>query len=118
MIQSIYPENLAEIKKPMVGDKYRPGNGTEGEVFINAWCCHCQRDKAMSEGEDFNECDDDERCDIIADTFAYAIDDEKYPKEWQIGKDGQPCCTAFVPLGDPIPPPRDDLTVDMFGVKP
>jgi hypothetical protein len=72
----------------------------------------------MREGEDINECDDDERCDIIADTFAYAIDDEKYPKQWQIGKDGQPCCTAFVPLGDPIPPPRDDLTVDMFGVKP
>lgn len=117
MNQAIYPETLAEMTKARAGEKYRPSNGTEGDCFFAAWCCKCQRDKAMREGMDVDECDDNERCDIIANTMCYDVEDEGYPKEWQIGKDGQPCCTAFVPAGDPIPPARDDLTIDMFEVK-
>ena len=36
----------------------------------------------MSEGKDFFECAPEEVCQIIADTYAYSVDDPKYPKEW------------------------------------
>ena len=49
---------------------YRPSNGTEGHCFMEAWCCHCARDKAMREGADLDDCDDNEKCDIIAASFA------------------------------------------------
>ena len=94
-------------------EKYRPSNGSEGECFYAGWCRHCQRDKAMREGCDFDECDDNDLCQIIADTMAYDIDHAKYPKEWTYDKDGNPCCTAFVPAGDPIPT-HDEFTIDMF----
>jgi hypothetical protein len=93
-------------------ERYRPSNGTEGACFFESWCSHCARDKAMSEGIDIDECDDDQVCQIIADTFAYDIDHPKYPIEW-IYKDGQPTCTAFIQAGQPIPL-KDDLTMDMF----
>ena len=114
MTTAIYPQSLAEILKHRAGDKYRPSNGTEGECFFAAWCRNCQRDKAMREGVDIEECDDNERCDIIANTFAYDVEDQEYPVEWQYGKDGQPRCTAFVPAGDPIPTPRCAHTQDLF----
>ena len=117
MSQSIFPERLAAAYVKHAGEKYRPSNGTEGECFFASWCFKCQRDKAMREGVDIDECDDNERCDIIANTMCFDVEDEEYPKEWQIGKDGQPCCTAFVPAGEAIPAPHDDLTIDMFEVK-
>lgn len=39
-------------------------------------------------------------------------------EEWVYGPDDEPMCTAFVPAGDPIPPPKDDRTIDMFGTDP
>lgn len=114
MTRPIYPETLAAMLVKRAGEKYRPSNGTEGECFFAAWCCHCQRDKAMREGLDVNECDDSERCEIIANTFAYEIEDPEYPIEWQYGKDGQPCCTAFIEAGQPIPEPRCTQTMELF----
>lgn len=111
----IWPADLAEMCKARAGEKYRPSNGTEGECFFSAWCRCCQRDKAMLEGCDVDECDDNERCDIIAATMRFNVEDPDYPGEWQIGKDGQPCCTAFVEAGMPIPTPRCSSTPDMFG---
>lgn len=110
----IYPADWAALCAERVGQPYQPSNGTEGECFISSWCGECQRDKSMREGAPIEECDDDELCDIIARSFAYSPGDEQYPKEWQYDKDGQPCCTAFIPVGDPIPPPPDTLTKDMF----
>lgn len=110
----IFPTDMAEMLKPRAGEKYQPSNGTEGEMFFRSWCFQCQRDKAMREGCDVDECDDDERCEIIADTMAFAVDDPQYPSEWQYGKDGQPCCTAFVSAGSAVPPARCDKTIDMF----
>lgn len=112
------PAEWAALTKERAGQKYRPSNGTEGEIFMGNWCCKCQRDKSMREGADFDECDDDERCDLIANTMCYDVEDDEYPKEWTYGNDGQPCCTAFVPVGEQIPPPRDELTIDMFEVEP
>lgn len=92
---------------------YRPSNGSEGCDFFEHWCTNCQRDKSMREGAPIEDCDDNEVCQIIGDTFAYEIDDPKYPKEWCYDDSGHPCCTAFVPAGQPIPQ-RDDKTIDMF----
>lgn len=114
MNQAIYPERLAAAYVKHAGEKYRPSNGTEGECFFESWCRHCQRDKAMREGANLDECDDTERCDIIANTFAYDVDDAEYPTEWQYGKDGQPCCTAFIPAGDQIPTQRCTKTLELF----
>lgn len=86
--------------------QYQPSNGTEGAMFINAWCRRCQRDKAMREGADFDECDDNELCEIIAASFRGQV------KEW-IEDDSGPRCTAFVEAGNVVPE-VDTLTGDLF----
>lgn len=112
--QGIYPDDFAKMLMDRAGQKYQPSNGTEGECFFDSWCRQCARDRSMREGDDFDDCDDDEVCGIIANTMAYNPEDEEYPKEWQYGENGQPRCTAFVPAGQPVPPPRDEHTIDMF----
>jgi len=84
-----------------MAEKFRPSNGTEGEVFIGHWCCNCQRDV-------------DEGCPILGATFSFDIDHPDYPKEWVRDETG-PKCTAFVELGEPLPTPRCENTIDMFG---
>lgn len=110
----IYPASFAAMNVSRAGEKYRPSNGTEGDLFMDAFCRRCQRDGAMREGMDFDECDDNERCDLIGRTMLHPIEAPEYPSEWQYGKDGQPCCTAFVPAGQPIPEPRCTLTRELF----
>lgn len=109
MPHALYPQGLAELCKADAGKQWEPSNGTEGYAFIESWCGQCQRDKSMREGVDFDECDDNECCPIIAASFRGEA------KEWQYDKNGQPCCTAFVPAGDTVPLPKDNLTIDMFG---
>jgi hypothetical protein len=93
-------------------EKYRPSNDTEGDIFMDVWCRHCARDKAMREGLDVDECDDDQLCKIIALTMEYKTDDPEYPIEWQY-KNGHPICMAFIQAGQPVPL-KDDLTMDLF----
>ena len=88
-------------------DKYLPSNGTEGEISFDGWSRQCARDRSMRDGEPFDDCDDNELCDIIARSFRGEVD------EWVYGPDDQPMCTAFVPAGQPIPV-RDDHTLDLF----
>lgn len=92
---------------PLPGVQYTPSNGTEGYSFLESWCGDCQRDRAMREGVDIDECDDNEKCEIIGASFrGEAV-------EWR--DLGDKCvCLAFVPAGDPVPEPRDTLTIDMF----
>lgn len=97
---------------------YRPSSGTEGAAFFEAWCCHCARDKAMREGANYDDCDDNEVCPIIAKTFAHEVTDPEYPKEWIVGDDDYPRCTAYVEAGREVPPPRCERTADMFGPMP
>lgn len=89
-------------------EKYLPSNGTEGEIFFDGWCRQCARDRSMRDGEPFDDCDDNELCDIIARAFRGEVD------EWVYGPDDEPMCTAFVPAGEPIPSPKDDHTMDLF----
>lgn len=101
----ILPAAHAALNAERAGRPYQPSNGTEGEFFFEAWCRGCARDRAMREGDDVNECDDDEVCNLIARSMAFKPGDAEYPAEWQYDKTGQPCCTAFVPAGEPIPTP-------------
>jgi hypothetical protein len=94
---------------------FQPSNHTVGQSFIAEWCGNCARDKALREGGALDECDDNQRCDIVGRTMAYNVDDTEYPDEWIYDRNGQPCCTAFIPSGDPVPAPRCDHTDDIFG---
>lgn len=101
---AIFPPGWAEMTAKNAGQKYCPSNGSEGDLFINAWC-HC--------------CAKRPECEIVGLTLAFSREDEEYPQEWQYAPDGQPCCTAFVDADNPATgTPRCDLTVDMFDAAP
>ena len=85
---------------------YLPSNGSDGVCFFDSWCRRCARDKAMRDGADFDECDDNELCDIIAAAFRGPV------PEWVEDESG-PRCTAFVPADHPIPF-VDTLTMNLF----
>lgn len=85
---------------------YVPSNSTEFCEFSDDWCRHCARDKAMREGDPIDECDDNERCEILTAAFFGQI------KEWVEDADG-PRCTAFVPAGEKIPE-IDTNTIPLF----
>ena len=89
-----------------MNERFIPANGSEGADFLDTWCRRCARDKAMRDGADFDECDDNELCQIIAASFRGEV------AEW-IYKDGEPTCTTFVPAGDKVPQ-VDTLTGDLF----
>lgn len=93
------------------GSPYMPSNGSEGEYFHSMWCEECERDKVMSGQATVEDADKDPSlyCEILGRSFR---DSEPLP-EWTIGEDGQPKCTQFVPLGQPIPY-RCENTPDMF----
>ena len=80
--QGIYPDDLAGALKPQAGEKWRPSNGTEGEMFIASQCHGCKR---------WNGGD----CQILLKTMFFDVEDEDYPPEWCYGEDGQPTCTGF-----------------------
>lgn len=79
----IYTEGMAERLKDRVGEKWQPSNGTEGMMFISRMCTNCNR----NQGDDY--------CDIQTLTMLFSPEDEEYPSEWCIDKNGQPTCTAF-----------------------
>jgi hypothetical protein len=97
--------------KEQAGEHYEPSNGTEGMCFHEGWCCNCERDKVMNGTATQEDADRDPSlyCEILNQSFC-----DGGAKEWQFDKNGDPCCTAFVPMGETVPPPRDDKTIDMF----
>lgn len=101
--QRIYPDSFAAIviENGSIDKKWRPSNGTEGELFFNCWCDDCERSGCRT-------------CEIIGRTMFHEKDDPEYPIEWQYSPNGHPCCTAYVPIGEPIPEPRCEHTVDLF----
>lgn len=94
------------------GESYMPCNGSEGEFFMAMWCEECERDKVMNGSATVEDADKDPGlyCRILNDSFH-----SEGVAEWVYGADGQPCCTAFVPKGQPLPTPRCEHTADMFG---
>lgn len=114
MTHPIYPASFAAMLTHLAGEKYRPSNGTEGQLFLDAFCRRCQRDAAMRTGANVEDCDDEQRCEIIGLTMIHDADEPEYPTAWQYGKDGQPCCTQFIEAGNPIPEPRCTHTQEIF----
>jgi hypothetical protein len=107
MSHHIFPESLAQLHAADAGRQWTPSNGTEGQLFIEAWCCECQRDRVLSEDLDVRQVDPAETCPIFDASFrGEAV-------EWQIGADGQPRCTAFVAAGETVPRPRCDHTLEL-----
>jgi len=90
----MFTPELAKQFKKHAGEKYRPSNGTEGEIFKESYCYRCIED----DGED-------KLCEILTNTMFYDTKDEEYPEEWQYGTDGQPICTAFRESIQPVNEP-------------
>jgi hypothetical protein len=76
----MFTDEFAEQMKIHTGEKFRPSNGTEGDLFMFAHCWQCAHEN---------------NCEIIGKTMLYAVEDEEYPAQWQYGDDGQPTCTEF-----------------------
>ena len=97
-----------------MSERYRPSNGTEGECFHGAWCNNCARDALLNGSKELEECDDGDLCEIVARAMTHSEDDPNYPEEWTYDESGNPCCTAFVPIGEPLPTGRCVKTKDIF----
>lgn len=70
-------------------EKYRPSNGSEGQIFEHGWCAICLRDRPAREDTDGLD-----GCSILANVMLFEIDHPNYPKEWVI-EDAEAKCTAF-----------------------
>jgi hypothetical protein len=90
-------DSLSGLYRRPDGASYMPSNGTEGDIFESAWCAHC----AIADMEA------DYFCPIMCNAHC-----GEQPAEW-IYKSGRPHCTAFVPLGQPIPEPRCPHTLEL-----
>ncbi len=78
----MYTKEHAELLKPRAGEKWRPSNGFEGDVFTSNVCASCV-------------CGPSRNCSIALAVLIHAVTDSEYPAEWQIGGDGLPTCTAW-----------------------
>ena len=86
--------------------RYKPSNGTEGDLFISEWCNLCAHYKD----------DNDDYCEILGLTFSLNIHHIDYPKEWIYDENEQPCCTNYLHNTEK-PKPRCSKTIDMFGAN-
>lgn len=84
----MYTDSMAERMKEHSGELYQPSNGTEGEIFMSRFCYKCRHDNF-----DHDTCEGG--CGILLRTMVFSISDDEYPREWIIGTDGQPTCSAF-----------------------
>jgi hypothetical protein len=90
------------------GELYIPSNSDDGHCFMESWCCQCARDKAMRDGANLEDCDDNEKCEIIANSFVGPV------PEWIYGPDGVPRCTAYIDADRPLPASIDTQTLPLF----
>lgn len=69
-------------KVPSDAVKYRPLNGTKGELFMSEFCAKCKKFRFRKEIED-------NYCHILDKTMVYDIDSKHYPKWWIADADGK-----------------------------
>lgn len=72
------------------GQSFCPSNGTEGMIFVDAFCCNCIHEKFCHTQDHA-----DMKCDIFSRTMLHRPGEPGYPEEWQFDKDGWPICTAW-----------------------
>lgn len=81
----MYTDDHAEELKKHAGEKWRPANGYEGDRFYSHFCSNCKKDDRENENY----------CPLILLTMNYNVEDEEYPAQWQIWKNGLPVCTDY-----------------------
>lgn len=86
---SYYPKVLYQLPKS-AGKPFRPSNGTEGMIFMDAFCMRCIHEK-FSHTLDHA----DKKCDILSKSMLHELGDVEYPKEWIYNEEGWPVCTAW-----------------------
>lgn len=91
--RGIYMAEHAALNVSRCGQKWRPSNGHEGDLFMGRYCAGCSQ-------ENYDEETGEGACEINMRAFFFEISDEKYPADWQYGTDGQPICTAFKARGE------------------
>jgi hypothetical protein len=125
MVVTTSPSN-PERQKGAAMKKYRPSNGTEGEIFMCEFCYQCIHEKWSH-----TQNDDDKKCEIITLTMGLDVDDKDYPSEWTFDAEGNPTCTKFQKWdwgnnGDPDDPdnpnkppdPPDPNQLNLFPLYP
>lgn len=105
----MYTPGMAAMTAQRAGQQWTPSNGTEGEIFISEWCRNCGRDKVMNGTVWEEDAGDDDYCPILTASFCGEA------KPWVYGADGQPTCTQFVRIGEPLTA-RCEHTADLFGM--
>lgn len=104
------PKVLYQIQSE-AGKQWMPSNGTEGEMFMSAFCERCIHEKWM---HTMNNAD--KKCDVLNRALLNAPD--KQP-EWIYSEEGWPICTEWKfwdwgssddedGLNEPPEPPIDD----------
>ena len=81
----MYTDEMAEAMKKHAGEKWRPANGHEGDMFYSHFCQNCKNDDR--ENEDY--------CPLIGLTMIHSVEDKEYPIQWQIWENGLPVCTDY-----------------------
>lgn len=76
------PEH-AELNLAHAANRYRPSNGTEGELFQGAFCAQCVN------------LDEHGYCEILMRMYSHDTDEPEYPVELVHDYRGQPTCTTF-----------------------
>ena len=71
--------------KDCAGTSFQPSNGTEGMIFMDAFCENCIHDNVQKE----------KYCEIIMLTMCFSPKDKEYPKEWIFNEEGWPVCTKW-----------------------
>ena len=105
----MYPPDFARVMVVKAGQQWMPSNGTEGEIFHSEWCCQCARDQVMNGSVWEADAGDDDYCPILGASFRGEA------TQWVHGADGQPTCTQFIPVGEPLRN-RCEFTPDLFGM--
>lgn len=107
------------------GKYFMPSNGTEGDVFTQAFCMNCINCDPNPDGK--------KQCDIWARSMLHWMEPNhpEYPKEWVFNPEGWPVCTSWQKWdwnndGDPddpdnpkAPPPTPDPNqLNLFPLYP
>ena len=83
------------VKYPKkAGEHYTPSSGTEGELFMNAWCKPCTKQQGC--------------------TIPLTVMAGRLSKAWKYGDSGEPVCLSFSDERTPRHEPRCKLTADLF----
>ena len=71
-----------------MSDKYRPSNGTEGEMFMSQFCYNCVKYPINPNAK--------HQCKILCNMMVFNINEKEYPKQMIYDDSGKPTCTAYI----------------------